>query len=197
MAQNSIQIAGEFRLETCKVLTTSGLTLDIRDIVKSISVFENIYSECISGTITIADTTDVVNNGPIIGEEKLLLKLLTPQTTKSTDTTIDYTKTPLLLYKIGTQAGDAESSNFVTFHFTSQEAFYNSTSLISKSYNGKCSEIIKKILRDERYLRSTKKLRVDDTVGSKKIVFPNLKPMNPAPHSLFQYRLPCWERLTQ
>ena len=67
MAQNSIQIAGEFRLETCKVLTTSGLTLDIRDIVKSISVFENIYSECISGTITIADTTDVVNNGPIIG----------------------------------------------------------------------------------------------------------------------------------
>ena len=176
MAQNSIQIAGEFRLETCKVLTTSGLTLDIRDIVKSISVFENIYSECISGTITIADTTDVVNNGPIIGEEKLLLKLLTPQTTKSTDTTIDYTKTPLLLYKIGTQAGDAESSNFVTFHFTSQEAFYNSTSLISKSYNGKCSEIIKKILRDERYLRSTKKLRVEETVGSKKIVFPNLKP---------------------
>tara|TARA_Y100001937_G_C7128330_1_gene335967 strand:+ start:1717 stop:3093 length:1377 start_codon:yes stop_codon:yes gene_type:complete len=176
MAENSIQIAGEFRLETCKVLTTSGLTLDIRDITRSISVFENIYSECISGTITVADTTDVVNNGPIIGEEKLLLKLVTPQTNRTTDTTIDYTKTPLLLYKIGTQTGDGEKANIITFHFTSQEAYYNSTSLISKSYNGKCSEILKKILRDERYLRSSKKLRVEETSGSKKIVFPNLKP---------------------
>ena len=174
--QNSLQIAGEFQIETCKILTTSGMEFTINNVVQSITIFENIFSESISGVITIADTTDLVNNGPIIGEEKLLLKLVTPQANKTQETTIDFTKTPLLLYKIGTQMGEGEKAQIVTFHFTSQEAFYNSTALISKSYTGKCSEIVKKIFRDDRYLRSTKKLNVEETVGTKKIVFPNMKP---------------------
>ena len=174
--KDSIQIAGEFQIETCKILTTTGMSFTIKNVVQTITIFENIFSESISGVITIADTTDLVNNGPIIGEEKLLLKLITPQANKSMETTIDFTKTPLLIYKIGTQMGEGEKAAIVTLHFTSQEAFYNSTSLISKSYTGKCSEILAKIFRDDRYLRSTKKLTLEETAGTKKIVFPNLKP---------------------
>ena len=103
--QNSLQIAGEFQIETCKILTTSGMEFTINNVVQGITIFENIFTESISGVITIADTTDLVNNGPIIGEEKLLLKLVTPQANKTQETTIDFTKTPLLLYKIGTQIG--------------------------------------------------------------------------------------------
>ena len=63
-AQNSLQIAGEFQIETCKILTTSGMSFTINNVVQTITIFENIFlQESISGVITIADTTDLVNNG--------------------------------------------------------------------------------------------------------------------------------------
>ena len=86
--KDSLQIAGEFQIETCKILTTTGMSFTIKNVVQTITIFENIFSESISGVITIADTTDLVNNGPIIGEEKLLLKLITPQANKSMETMI-------------------------------------------------------------------------------------------------------------
>ena len=61
--QNSLQIAGEFQIETCKILTTSGMEFTINNVVQGITIFENIFTESISGVITIADTTDLVNNG--------------------------------------------------------------------------------------------------------------------------------------
>ena len=71
---------------------------------------------------------------PIIGEGKTTTKIITPQANKTQETTIDFTKTPLLLYKIGTQMGEGEKAQIVTLHFTSQEAFFNSTPLYQKLY---------------------------------------------------------------
>ena len=65
------QYAGEYDIKTCKILSTSGTPHDISAVVEDIVLFESIFSESISGFITIQDTTDVLNNAPIIGEEKL------------------------------------------------------------------------------------------------------------------------------
>ena len=40
--QNSLQIAGEFQIETCKILTTSGMEFTINNVVQGITIFENI-----------------------------------------------------------------------------------------------------------------------------------------------------------
>ena len=71
MSDKTVFKLGEFQIETCKILTTSGMEFTINNVVQGITISENI-SESISGVITIADTTDLVNNGNIIGEEKLL-----------------------------------------------------------------------------------------------------------------------------
>ena len=90
-----LQYAGEYDITQCKILTTSGKQFDILPVVQDIVIFESIFTQSITGIITILDTTDLVNNGPIIGEEKLQIKLLTPQVNEKPDTIIDYTKTPL------------------------------------------------------------------------------------------------------
>ena len=171
-----LQYAGEYNISQCKILTTGGQEFDILPVVQDIVIFESIFSQSISGTITIQDTTDLVNNGPIIGEEKLLIKLLTPQENETPDTVIDYTKTPLDIYKIGAFLGDGEKANVVTLHFASQEVYRNAISKVSRSYKGSCSEIVDKIFRDKEYLDSDKQLTLEETNGLRKIVFPSMKP---------------------
>ena len=103
-------------------MSTKGIEFDIKNVIENISIFENIFTETISGIITINDTTDVVNNAPILGEEKLKLLLTTPQKDKKPTTTIDFTKTPLDLYKIGNFMGESENS-------TDNSTFYLSRSI--------------------------------------------------------------------
>ena len=41
--QNSLQIAGEFQIETCKILTTSGMEFTINNVVQNITIFVEEY----------------------------------------------------------------------------------------------------------------------------------------------------------
>ena len=171
-----LQYAGEYDITQCKILTTSGKQFDILPVVQDIVIFESIFTQSITGIITILDTTDLVNNGPIIGEEKLQIKLLTPQVNEKPDTIIDYTKTPLDIYKIGGLRGDGEKASVLSLHFASQEVYKNAISKISRSYKGSCSDIVDKIFRDKEYLDSDKEITIEETNGLRKIVFPSMKP---------------------
>ena len=64
------QYAGEYDIKKCSIMSTKGIEFDIKSVIENISIFENIFTETISGIITINDTTDIVNNAPILGEEK-------------------------------------------------------------------------------------------------------------------------------
>lgn len=171
-----LQYAGEYDITQCKILTTSGKQFDILSVVQDIVIFESIFTQSITGIITILDTTDLVNNGPIIGEEKLQIKLLTPQVNEKPDTIIDYTKTPLDIYKIGGLRGDGEKASVLSLHFASQEVYKNAISKVSRSYKGSCSDIVDKIFRDKEYLDSDKEITIEETNGLRKIVFPSMKP---------------------
>tara|TARA_B100000941_G_scaffold285389_1_gene257370 strand:- start:154 stop:1521 length:1368 start_codon:yes stop_codon:yes gene_type:complete len=171
-----LQYAGEYDITQCKILTTSGKQFDILPVVQDIVIFESIFTQSITGIITILDTTDLVNNGPIIGEEKLQIKLLTPQVNEKPDSIIDYTKTPLDIYKIGGLRGDGEKASVLSLHFASQEVYKNAISKISRSYKGSCSDIVDKIFRDKEYLDSDKEITIEETNGLRKIIFPSMKP---------------------
>ena len=49
VAKSDLQFAGEFLVEECKIVSTTGQVFDINPIVEEINVFENIYTSAISG----------------------------------------------------------------------------------------------------------------------------------------------------
>ena len=139
MAKSDLQFAGEFLVEECKLLTTKGLEIDITNLLENINIYEDIYSNAISGDLLFKDTNNLVLNAPIIGEEKLSLKIQTPQQSPklhNDDETsvIDYVTTPLQVYKINTVAQANDSALLVSVNFTTQESFRNQISRISQSY---------------------------------------------------------------
>ena len=103
MAQSDLRYAGDYNFDKCEILTTSGNRFDITQLIESITIYEHIFDETISGSIALKDTTNIVENGPIIGQEKLFLKISTPQSEPNEDTIIDYSKQPLDIYKINLQ----------------------------------------------------------------------------------------------
>ena len=182
VAKSDLQFAGEFLVEECQIVSTTGQVYDINPIVEEINVFENIYTAAISGDIVIKDTTNIVQNFPIIGEEKLILKIQTPQAKPEPETTIDFTLSPLIIYKINTQYGDGENAQIISLQFGSMEGFRNTTSRVSQSYSGQPSQIVEKILRDENYLKSKKTFYFEPTANNAKIVFPNIRPFRCIKH---------------
>ena len=181
-AKSELQFAGEFLVEECKIVSTTGEIYDIMEIVEEINVFENIYTASISGDIVIKDTTNIIKNFPIIGEERLILKLQTPQASPKPETTIDYTLSPLIIYKINSQYGTGETAQVISLQFGSVEGFRNQTSRVSQSYSGVPSTIVEKILRDENYLRSKKTFYFEPTANNAKMIFPNIRPFKCIKH---------------
>lgn len=175
-AKSDLQFAGEFLIEECKIISTTGKTYDIVELVEEINVFENIYTAAVTGDIVIKDTTNIIQNFPIIGEERLALKLQTPQSVPEPETTIDFTLSPLIIYKINSQRQDGETAQVISLQFGSAEAFRNTTTRVSQSYSGQPNEIVEKILRDETYLKSKKTFYYEPTANLTKVVFPNLRP---------------------
>ena len=187
MSKSDLQFAGEFLLEECKLLTTKGLELDIINLIENINIYEDIFSMTVSGDILFKDTNNLVLNAPIIGEEKLLLKIQTPQKSPklhNDDETsvIDYVTTPLQIYKINTITGAGENALLISLNFTTQESFRNQVSKISQTYKGDPADIVEKILRDQNYLDSTRKLFVEPTANHVKMVVPNKKPFMTIQH---------------
>ena len=182
VAKADLQFAGEFLVEECKIVSTTGQIYDINDIVEEINIFENIYTATISGDIVIKDTTNIVQNHPIIGEERLILKIQTPQSAPTPETTVDYTRSPMIIYKINAQYLEGETSQIVSLQFGSLEGIRNTTSRISQSYSGQPSEIVEKILRDESYLKSKKTFYFEPTSNLAKVVFPNVRPFKCISH---------------
>ena len=176
VAKAELQFAGEFLVEECKIISTTGQMFDINHIVEEINIFENIYTTAISGDLVIKDTTNIIKNIPIIGEERLILKIQTPQEKPEPDSTIDFTLSPLIIYKINSQQGQGESSQVISLQFGSLEGFRNQTCRVSQSYSGQTNEIVEKILRDTTYLNSKKSFFFEPTANLAKIVFPNIKP---------------------
>ena len=182
VARSELQFAGEYVVDECSIITTSGKSFNIKEIVEEINIYENIYTASVTGSILVKDTTNIVNNFPIVGEERLVLKILTPQSKPEPETTIDYTLSPLMIYKVNLQEGDGENAQIVSLQFGSIEGFRNNTAKVSQSFSGQPSQIVEKILRDTTYLGSKKTFYYEPTANNVKVVFPNVRPFKCIQH---------------
>ena len=75
---SSIQYAGEFLLKELKIHTSSGTVLDITKQVASVDLYEDVFSTAISGEVAFLDVDNLTENGPIVGQEFMTLKITTP-----------------------------------------------------------------------------------------------------------------------
>ena len=172
---SGIQYAGEYTLESVRLFASSGNIIPLNGLTVSISLFENIFSPTMSGTITLLDANSIVSNLPIIGQEFLSFKIKTASITEEGTSVIDFTKNPFSVYKID-QRIEGTNSELITLHFASPEMLRNLRTTVSKSYTNTIDNIAIDVIQNSRYINSKKDLFIEETVGVRKIISPNSNP---------------------
>jgi len=179
MAQ--IQYAGEYIVDECLLCTVGGLELDLRDQLANINIYEDIFTNSITGSISFVDTNNLTANASIVGQEKLKLVLVTPNASDDTsrDMAINFSDQPLHVYQIKSSANVNDRTKTFELAFTTNEIMRNNRIRVCQSYNGEpAKEIIKKVIRDPELLNSKKEFYYEETTNLFQMIAPNMRPFD-------------------
>ena len=128
---SDIKYAGEVELQELILISSSGTTIDLTELVININMYESVFSHAMSGNILIADTNNLAVNLPIIGQEYLRVKLNTPSLDEQS---IDYSENVFVVYKINKREAEG-LMQVLELQFTSPEMLKSNRIRISKSYH--------------------------------------------------------------
>jgi hypothetical protein len=151
-ADKILRYAGDVSIEKCDIFTSGGLRQDIADQVIALTLFEDLYSPFLSGSLTVRESFDLVNVFPFVGEEMIEINVVTP--TLSDKQNISGT---FYIYKMTDRTLLGDKLVGYVLHFISVEAIIDLNKKISKVYSGKPEEIIKNLLTEQTNGLQTKK----------------------------------------
>ena len=136
-----VQYAGEYNLEECKLLSSTGVIARLNDSVVEINIFENMFTSSLMLSLVIVDKENMLMNMPIIGQEFISLKI----TTKGVGS-FDFTENVFSVHKVSARQDASAGSQIYEISAVSTETLRNNRTRTSKSYSGTNSEIIESIL---------------------------------------------------
>ena len=167
--------AGDFLVDELRLITTSGMEIDLIKSFMSITLYEDIFSMTITGKISIMDAVNIASHGPLLGQEYLHLKIRTPNFKEKSDI-IDFSKNAFLVHSISKRQNIGNGIQGYVLSFVSQELVKNQRIKVTQSLIDPWSDIVKKMLVD--YLDTKKKITIEPSTGVKKFVAPNMRPLD-------------------
>jgi len=167
-----MQFAGDYQLENILVHapSTNG-SLDIKGLMLELNVYESIYTPNLSGSLTIADSANHLQNVPFIGQEELEFKFGVPD-----NDLIDFTRHRARVTKISNVVRTEERQQVYTLNFTTKEFVRNLRHKVAKSYKGNALQIIHEVLKDT--IGTDKSLRLEDTKQRLQLLGNNMDPFS-------------------
>ena len=165
-----LQYAGEYQIKELLIHTSSGSVLNLTKATQSIDIYEDMFKTALSGSITILDVDNIAENGPIIGQEYMTIRLTTPSLEEEELEFI------FAITKVTAREGLEPNVQVLALTFVSPEILRDKRIRVSKSYTDPINKIIENVLTDSRYINSNKDIYLEETAGIRKVVCPNLHP---------------------
>ena len=169
LVQNvELEEPGQFTLYECTIRTKVG-PVDVTKMVESFNIYESIFKTFVTGDLTVLDVENFLNIANITGTEPVKIKF----STKGSKHRIDV---DLIVYKIKDEEKINENTNRYTLSLVSPEFLTDIRTKISKSFDGKYSDMIKIIYSE--YLSSGTPLWLESTDNRNRVIIPNKSPVD-------------------
>ena len=187
MSREGIQYAGEVEFQEVMLTSPDGNTvrLDLNNdiTITEINVFEDLFRHAITGNIVITDTKEFINKFPIVGQERLTIKIKTPsEDFKKEDLfegeIFEFLERRFVVNKVQSRDGIASGAQVYELKFISEHALVNSTKKISKSYvnvKSNIGDMVEDLLTNDLGIPKHK-VFVEPTLGSRSILMQNINP---------------------
>jgi len=151
---SEIQHAGGYLIQKCKLTSSSGLVFpDFEKLITGIDIFENIFTNSITGHIEVVETVNLPTNMPLTGQDFLELTIVTPGL--EDEPIIDHV---FCINQIQSREELSVGSQFYILSIVTPETLRNNRTRVSASYTDLNSNTIEKVLKDKQLLATTKKI---------------------------------------
>lgn len=131
-------------------LSVNGELIDIKDFVLQTTVYEDIFSNIMSGALVLRDASNLINKYKFNGQEQVIVRFRSPGF--SNDGVIE--KTFYVSSVKGRTLGEKEQA--YVLHLVSVEGAVDNVTKISKKFKGKTDVVISEVF--EEYLKQQKEL---------------------------------------
>ena len=146
--------------------------VDIKSVVTQFQVFENLFSDSVSGYLQIVDTHNLLSKLPVVGRERIVIRFRTPGLESSSD----LVELKLICYKLSKiNISDNGKMMSYSLFFMTEEHFINETTRIQRAYTGKITDSISRIF-NEAFPESS--LTIDGSDSKMNFVCPRWKPFS-------------------
>lgn len=166
---NSMRVGGDVEITEISLINFRNQTLNIKSLFTTIHIYEDIFSNSLSGSIQIIDTVDLINSLPIIGEELLFINYNTAG--YPAEMAVRQT---FKVYSLTNQLIIGPHKQSYTLNFSTIDAESDLNIKLSKAYTGTPTTIISKILKQE--LQTDKSIDLDESSNAIKFVSPFWSP---------------------
>ena len=136
-------LGDNIEIAEANLLATDGSSIDIRYSISDLQIQENIFTQCMTGNVSIMDGMALIDKLPIIGEEFFTIKFRTPETGN-----IYITKT-FAVYNVSNRTKVDEKLEHYKLNLISLEGIINTMTIVNQNYTGlRYDEIAKKVFED-------------------------------------------------
>lgn len=143
-------------------------SFEVTSAVAELNIYEDIYSNVLSGNILYMDDNGSNSDIKFNGNEKITVELY-----KSADDS-EVTKHNFFLYKISDNERIKDGASAYILHFSSFEAELNKNTRVHSAIEGSCSDAVTKLFR---FLSTDKALEAESTSGVYKFVMNGRTPL--------------------
>jgi hypothetical protein len=175
LRSDRIYRAGDVIVDEIKIISYSGFEIDIRKMVGDFSIYEDIYSNFITGSIVFSDSVNLVKNTPIIGDETIFITFYTP------GVDIVPRRVRFKIFKISTYVrGAAPNAIAVRLEFVSHIAEVSARTKLNKVMrNMKFSDMVDSVYEDMRKVDNQlpELFLGDETFGKSTAILPYWPPL--------------------
>lgn len=172
LPQPGIIDATSYQLHQLTLISSCGRAVDITGIWKELSVYEDIFTNTLSGSVVLNDSRNLINELPIIGSEFLLLSFEKPTQD------LVFTRT-FRVYKLSDRTHETNTNETYILHFASEELILNEQVLVSKAYQSRTiSTMVDDICRNVLKIPDSKLQRdaIQATDSTTSLIIPNWSP---------------------
>jgi hypothetical protein len=162
----------QFEVKEIKIITKRGTEVDVSKVYEELNIYDSMFSTAMSGNISILDSVAMSATLKFDGAESILIHII-----KDESISILNFKKSFRIYKQKNRQNRGLNSEMHVLYFVSDEFIYSEQKKVNQYYEGTYSEIAQKILGEYVKPPSSKLQTFEPSLGLKKIVVPNLRPL--------------------
>jgi hypothetical protein len=170
MASNGAVSTKDYKINVLEIVSSSGQTIDVRNIFEELQIYQDIYSSVMSGQLIINDGADIFCNFALCGNDYLRVSIDKPSLGIPLEKIFR-------IYKVADRKPVKNSSQIYNIHFCSDEMVLSNSMRVSKSYKGyTVADIIYDVLLNVMKVDPSRIDMFEGTAGTYDFIVPYYRP---------------------